>query len=141
MGPELDAELMELAGLRYWNEDEARAVVEAWRRSGNSLPRSELPWAPETASHSGEGDLTPPASVVVGPVTTRRLSEGGHRIGLEERACSRLRGAPGRGCGDSSGLERSRRGVRIDSNPGSGRQKSASKGVEAWQNCRLAWRK
>jgi hypothetical protein len=36
MGPELDAELMELAGPRYWNEDEARVVVEAWRRSGES---------------------------------------------------------------------------------------------------------
>jgi len=36
MGLELDAELMELAGPRYWNEDEARVVVEAWRRSGES---------------------------------------------------------------------------------------------------------
>jgi hypothetical protein len=36
MGPEHDAELVELAGLRYWNEHEARVVVEAWRRSGES---------------------------------------------------------------------------------------------------------
>ena len=36
MGTELDGEVVELAGLRLWREAEARVVVEAWRRSGES---------------------------------------------------------------------------------------------------------
>lgn len=29
----------EIAGRRYWRETEARAIVEAWRQSGDPLPR------------------------------------------------------------------------------------------------------
>ena len=74
MGPELDAELVELVGLKYWNEHEARVVVEAWRRSGESRaafgrrygihPRRLGRWAKQMEEQTEEPVLFHPVHLV-----------------------------------------------------------------------------